>query len=81
MQFAAGAANYEIDGGEMLPSDVTGIDLIDELQLRYWARTNYVPAEVRAAELHPIVMDEMCRRDLELQETRTAAPLEAARDS
>lgn len=74
-------ADYEIDGGEMLPSDVTGIDLIDELQLRFWARTNYVPAEVRDAELHPIVMDEMRRRDLELQETRTTAPLELTLDS
>lgn len=81
MQFADGAAKYEIDGGEMLPSDVTGIDLIDELQLRYWARTNYVPVEARDAELHPIVMDEMRRRDLELQETRATASHEVARDS
>jgi hypothetical protein len=50
----------------MLASNTTGIDLICELQLRHWARTNYVPEGNRAADWHPVVHDEMRRRDEEL---------------
>lgn len=52
----------------MLSSDMAGIDLTDELQLRHWARTNYVPADTRESDWHPIVLDEMRRRDEELSE-------------
>lgn len=53
----------------MVSSDMAGIDLIDELQLRHWARTNYVPADTRESDWHPIVLDEMRRRDEELSES------------
>lgn len=65
----------------MLSSDVASVDLIDELQLRFWARTNYVPAELRDHELHPIVIDEMRRRDAELQESRSATSHDVALDA
>jgi hypothetical protein len=52
----------------MVSSDMAGIDLIDELQLRHWARTNYVAADTRESDWHPIVLDEMRRRDEELSE-------------
>ncbi|HEY4260694.1 MAG TPA: hypothetical protein VGM98_11065 [Schlesneria sp.] len=54
----------------MLSPEMAGIDLIDELQLRHWARTNYVAADTRESDWHPIVLDEMRRRDEELSEGR-----------
>lgn len=46
-----------------------GIDLIRELRLRQWARAHFVPSSQRAATWHPIVLDEMSRRDDELQQS------------
>jgi hypothetical protein len=54
----------------MSTPDHFGIDLIGELKLRHWARTNYVPGHVRSNEWHPVVLDEMRRRDEELVEMR-----------
>lgn len=48
--------------------DTAGMDLIRELRLRQWARTHYVPADMRSVSWHPIVLDEMRRRDEELLE-------------
>jgi hypothetical protein len=42
------------------------MDLVRELRLRQWARQNYVPLEQRQSGWHPIVLDEMHRRDLEI---------------
>ncbi len=47
---------------------VQDIDLIEELRLRRWARENYVPAGERDARWHPIILDEMCRKDGEAKE-------------
>ncbi|MCZ2341999.1 MAG: hypothetical protein LC104_09415 [Bacteroidales bacterium] len=41
------------------------IDFIEELRLRRWARENYVPSAERDATWHPIVLDEMSRKDAE----------------
>jgi hypothetical protein len=43
----------------------TEIDFIEELRLRRWARENHVPREQRQASWHPIVHDEMARKDHE----------------
>ena len=43
------------------------VDVIKELRLRRWARGHFVPAEQRGNTWHPIVLDEMRRRDAELQ--------------
>jgi hypothetical protein len=42
-----------------------GLDLIDELRLRCWARENYRPIDQRTASWHPVILDEMSRRDAE----------------
>ena len=55
-----------------MPSSVaTEVDFIEELRLRRWARENYVPREQRSASLHPVVLDEMGRKDLEEAEAVT----------
>ena len=44
-------------------------DLITEFRLRRWARKNYLPREERRDETwHPAVLDEMRRKDAELEE-------------
>ncbi len=42
------------------------VDAIEEIRLRTWARTNYSPSEERDDNWHPIVLDEMHRKDREL---------------
>jgi hypothetical protein len=44
------------------------IDLIEELRLRRWARENYVPADERSTGWHPIILEEMRRKDGEVSE-------------
>ena len=41
------------------------VDFIEEVRLRRWARENYVPAADRNATWHPIILDEMSRKDRE----------------
>jgi hypothetical protein len=45
---------------------VPPVDLVDELRLRRWARLNYVSADERSRHWHPVIMDEMLRKDREL---------------
>jgi hypothetical protein len=52
-------------------------DPVEELRLRRWARENYVTAGLRNAAWHPVVLDEMRRRDQEL--TSAASYAEVAR--
>lgn len=44
------------------------LDIVEELQLRRWARANHVPPNDRDADWHPVILDEMCRKDAELEE-------------
>ena len=44
------------------------LDFIEELRLRRWARENYVPADERDARWHPIILEEMRRKDGEVSE-------------
>jgi hypothetical protein len=46
----------------------TEVDFIEELRLRRWARENYVPRHEREVSWHPVVLDEMNRKDLEAVE-------------
>ncbi|MCA9117328.1 MAG: hypothetical protein KDA79_19800 [Planctomycetaceae bacterium] len=39
------------------------VDAIHEMRLRTWARQNFVPAAERSSEWHPVVLDEMQRKD------------------
>jgi hypothetical protein len=44
------------------------VDFIEELRLRRWARENYVPADERDIAWHPIILEEMHRKDGEVSE-------------
>jgi len=58
------------------------VDFIAELRLRQWARTNYVAAEHRIdSQWHPIVLDEMRRKDTDLSMNQRVNPQLAPRDS
>jgi hypothetical protein len=52
---------------------VQEIDMIEELRLRRWARENYVPAAERDATWHPIILEEMSRKDGEAREAVLAS--------
>jgi hypothetical protein len=41
------------------------LDLIEELRLRRWAREHYVPRGQRQVSWHPVVHDEMRKKDVE----------------
>lgn len=41
------------------------IDPIEEMRLRAWARRNYAPAAERQTSWHPVILDEMRRKDRE----------------
>jgi hypothetical protein len=47
---------------------LSDVDFIEELRLRRWARENYVPADERDTAWHPIIQDEMRRKDGEVTE-------------
>ena len=47
---------------------VVEVDFIDELRLRRWARENYVAAPERNRAWHPIILEEMRRKDGEVSE-------------
>jgi hypothetical protein len=52
----------------MVEFDIEGecaVDPVDEIRLRTWARQNYTPAEDRDETWHPIILDEMLKKDLE----------------
>lgn len=52
----------------MLSSVATELDFIEELRLRRWARQNYVPRPQRQLSWHPVVLEEMDRKDVEQAE-------------
>lgn len=44
------------------------LDLVEELRLRRWARLHHVATEERRADWHPVILEEMLRKDAELAE-------------
>lgn len=65
----------------MIPEDSSPIqttpphvDLVDELRLRRWARLNYVAADERSRRWHPVILDEMLRKDRETALEERAHP-------
>jgi len=46
-------------------SAMSELDFIEELRLRRWARENYVPSSDRDGGWHPVVLEEMGRKDEE----------------
>ncbi len=54
------------------------LDFIEELRLRRWARENYVSPEQRKQSWHPVVHEEMEKKDLETG-SPLASPVYASR--
>ena len=52
----------------MLSSVSSEVDFIEELRLRRWARENYVPPSRRERTWHPVIHDEMTRKEVEMTE-------------
>ena len=46
-------------------AEAVQVDPVEEIRLRTWARKNYAPAQERDTTLHPIILDEMVRKDQE----------------
>ena len=44
------------------------LDVVEEFRMRRWARENFVPAADRDADWHPVILDEMHCKELELRE-------------
>ena len=58
----------EMDAGVLDDVDLDmfeEVDAVEEMRLRTWARKNYAPLEERDEGWHPIVLDEMERKDQE----------------
>ncbi len=52
-----------------MSSGVLGdLDFIEELRLRRWARENHVPPELRQSSWHPVIHEEMAKKDSDLQD-------------
>ena len=64
---AVSAAEEEIVSALMMLEQVSShdVDPIEEMRMRTWARRHYIPAEQRDGNWHPIVLDEMFRKDRE----------------
>jgi hypothetical protein len=52
----------------MVSSVVSELDFIQELQMRRWAREHYVPRDQRQTSWHPIVIQEMEKKEFETSE-------------
>jgi hypothetical protein len=52
----------------MVSSVGAEVDFIEELRLRRWAREHYVPVSQRENSWHPVILDEMGQKDLEVIE-------------
>jgi hypothetical protein len=50
----------------MSSGGVADLDFIEELRLRRWARENYVPLKQREKTWHPVVHEEMTKKESEL---------------
>jgi hypothetical protein len=55
----------------MLHSVVAEVDFIEELRLRRWARENYVSRNEREMSWHPVILDEMNRKERESAEVES----------
>lgn len=57
------------------------LDFVAELRLRQWARANHVPAELRRdSDWHPVVLDEMRRKDADMAEQQSHRALPSGVD-
>lgn len=49
------------------------LDFVEEMRLRTWARANYVLPEERDENWHPVIHEEMQRKDTELMEAESSS--------
>jgi hypothetical protein len=52
----------------MVSSVAAEVDFIEELRLRRWAREHYVSRQQREEFWHPVILDEMDRKERERAE-------------
>jgi hypothetical protein len=64
----------------MVSSALAELDFIEELRLRRWAREHYVPAHERLHNWHPIIHEEMEKKDFETGDS-VASPAFVTSDS
>ena len=57
---------------------LSDLDFIEELRLRRWAREHYVPRNNRQGSWHPVVHEEMEKKDHEAPQADTALTLTAS---
>ncbi|MGE3316753.1 MAG: hypothetical protein AB7O26_16670 [Planctomycetaceae bacterium] len=50
---------------EPVVEEGANVDPVEEIRLRTWARRHYKPASQRDDNLHPVILDEMLRKDQE----------------
>ncbi len=50
----------------MFQESAMELDFIEELRMRRWARENYVPHTRREDSWHPVILDEMAKKDRDL---------------
>ena len=65
----------------MTSSVMAELDFIEELRLRRWAREHYVPRDSRKPSWHPVVHEEMEKKDLESGDAPAVTPTYAWADS
>lgn len=58
--------------GILMKSGLTELDFIEELRLRRWAREHYVPCDKRLNDWHPVVLEEMARKDHDITDSLPA---------
>ena len=64
-----------------MSSGVLEMDMIEELKMRRWARENYVPKDKRPHSWHPVVHEEMEKKDYDGDATPLANPKYIYRNS
>lgn len=47
----------------MMRESSSDVDFIEELRMRTWARANWVPRPQRESTWHPVILDEMDRKE------------------
>jgi hypothetical protein len=62
-----------------MSSGVLELDFIEELRLRRWARENYVPPTQRQQSWHPVVHEEMEKKDIDVNVDADFSPVSSYR--
>lgn len=66
--FGVQIVEVTMESSTLLLEPEVDLDPIEEIRLRTWARRNYTSESERDLEWHPVILDEMRRKDEELEE-------------